>query len=97
MQAEDAMGLLPPGYYRSYLDAMARNVFGNDTVKNRDGSYQEQGIGAKGHETLNHYTSLKKAESMGLELPGTYDKAVAELWKRDPARAKAIGLMPPSR
>jgi hypothetical protein len=50
------------------------------------------GIGAKGHETANHFAALKKAESEGYEAPGTHTAAVAELWQRDPQRAERIGL-----
>jgi hypothetical protein len=52
-------------------------------------------IGAKGHETANHFAALKKAEREGYESPGTYDAAVAEIWQRDPERAGKIGLLKP--
>jgi hypothetical protein len=54
-------------------------------------------IGAKGHETRNHFEALARHEREGREPPGTYDAAVAELWERDPKRAMAIGLTPPGR
>jgi hypothetical protein len=88
---------LVPNFDALYQDALAKNVFGHDAVRNRDGSYQEQGFGAKGRETSNHFAALKKAEAMGIELPGTYDRAVAEIFKRDPERAKKLGLQAPSR
>lgn len=55
----------------------------------------EDGKGAKGNETANHFAALKRAEIAGHEFPGTYDAAVAEIWKRDPQRAEKIGLPKP--
>jgi hypothetical protein len=92
-----AAGNLPPNYFELCDEARARNVFGADAVKDRHGNWIEQGAGAKGRETANHFVALKKAEAMGIELPGTYDKAVAALWKRDAERARKIGLPAPSR
>jgi hypothetical protein len=91
-----AAGTLPANFLELHEEAKARNVFGHDAQRDRHGNYIEQGIGAKGHETANHFTALKKAEAMGQELPGTYDKAVAEIWKRDPDRARKLRL-PASR
>jgi hypothetical protein len=85
-------GLLPADFLARHREAVARNVFGFDAKQDRHGNWIEQGLGAKGHETANHFAALKKAESSGLELPGAYDRAVAEIWKRDPDRAKKIGL-----
>jgi hypothetical protein len=92
IRADIAAGALPPDYLERYREAVARNVFGQDAVKDRHGNYIEQGLGAKGRETANHFNALKKAEAMGVELPGAYDKAVADIWKRDPERARKIGL-----
>jgi hypothetical protein len=86
IKVEIAGGLLPPNYLELHKAAVAKNVFGHDAVKDRHGNYLEQGVGAKGHESANHFAALKKAEAMGIELPGTYDKAIAEIWKRDPER-----------
>jgi hypothetical protein len=87
-----AAGLLPQDYLERHREAVARNVFGFDHKKDRHGNPIEQGIGAKGRENLNHFRALQKAEAMGMELPGTYDRAVAEIWKRDPDRARKIEL-----
>jgi hypothetical protein len=94
--AQIAVGILPPNFWELHKEAVARNVFGHDAVKDRQG-YREQGIGARGFETANHFEAIRKNEQRGLELPGTYDRMVAELWKRDPERAKKIGLQPPAR
>jgi hypothetical protein len=96
IRADIAAGALPENYLETYREAAARNVFGFDAVKDKNGNFVEQGLGAKGHETGNHFNALKKAEAMGVELPGAYDKAVADIWKRDPGRAKKIGLAAPA-
>jgi hypothetical protein len=90
-----AAGLYPPDFLKRCDEARARNVFGHDAKQDRHGNYIEQGLGAKGHETANHFTALKKSEAMGIELPGTYDREVAAMWKRDPDRAKRINLPAP--
>lgn len=85
-------GNLPHDWLDRCKEAVARNVFGQDAKKDSRGDYVEQGLGAKGHETANHFAALKKLEAMGLELPGVYDKALADIWKRDPDRAKKLRL-----
>lgn len=86
-----AAGSLPQDFLQRHEEAKARNVFGHDAIV-RNGKFVEQGLGAKGFETANHFAALKKSEASGQELPGTYDKAVAEIWKRDPERAQKLGL-----
>jgi hypothetical protein len=83
---------LPRDYLDRYREAVAKNVFGHDFKRDAKGNPIEQGLGAKGYETANHFAALKKAESQGLELPGTYDKALADIWKRDPERARKLKL-----
>lgn len=64
-------------------------VFGHDH-KVVNGVPQEQGHGAKGPETLNHFNSIRRYES-----EEAYWAAVAEIHKRDPERAKKLGLPSP--
>jgi hypothetical protein len=97
IKASIAAGLLPPDWFERCQEAQARNVFGADAVKDKHGNFVEQGIGAKGRETLNHFNALKKAEAMGMELPGSYDREVAAMWKNFPDRAKKIGLQAVTR
>lgn len=92
IKGQIAAGALPSDYLMRYREAVAKNVFGHDAQRDRDGNWIEQGLGSKGHETANHFAALKKAEAMGIELPGTYDKALADIWKRDPKRAAALRL-----
>ena len=84
-------GKLPKDAVKKYLAAEQATVFGVDhkVVK---GVPQEQGIGAPGHETINHFNSLRKYEG-----EDAYQAAVADLWKRDPKHAKKLGLPPPKQ
>lgn len=95
MQAQIDMGALPKDAIETYFEGEAKNVFGHDAKKDRQGNYKEQGIGAKGNETSNHFLALKKAEAQGHEPPGSYDEAVREIWKRDPDRAEKLRLPKP--
>jgi hypothetical protein len=81
-----------PVAVKEYLKAEERNVFGHDVKHDSEGNPIEQGIGAPGHETANHFAALRKNEQLGLEPKGAYDRAVADLWDRDPKRAKKLGL-----
>jgi hypothetical protein len=92
IKAQMTAGELPRDWLDRYQLALAKNVFGHDAQQDRDGNWIEQGLGAKGHETANHFAALKKSEAMELELPGVYDKALADIWKRDPKRAAALRL-----
>jgi hypothetical protein len=68
-------------------EASARNVYGHDAKKDRNGEWIEQGVGSRGRESINHFNAIRRYE--GKE---AYDDAVREMWKRDPDRAKKIGL-----
>lgn len=94
-QALIARGELPADALERQAESEARNVFGHDARKDRNGRFQEQGIGAIGNESLNHFEALKAAERQGYEKPGAYRAAVDAMWKRNPARAKLIGLEAP--
>jgi hypothetical protein len=85
---------LSPEAQKAHQVAEEKIVFGHDFKKVK-GQPVEQGIGSPGRETGNHFASLKKAESLGIEEPGAYAAAVAELWKRDPERAKRLNLPKP--
>lgn len=80
---------------KAYYEAEARAVFGHDFKTDRHGRPIEQGHGARGHETANHFAALRKREEQGLEDPGSWQAAVEELWNRDKERAIKIGLPRP--
>ena len=61
-------------------------VYGNDH-KTVNGVPQEQGHGSKGHETGNHFAAIRRYEG-----EDAYWTAVAEIYSRDPERAKKLGL-----
>jgi hypothetical protein len=83
-------GQLPADFLERHYDAVDANVFGIDAPKDRHGKRQEQGRGSRGHETLNHFLALRRAEAAGLELPGAYDRAIAAMWKDNPRRAEGL-------
>ena len=77
-------GELPPDALERQAESEAKNVFGADAKRDKNGKFIEQGIGSKNHESLNHFTALLRAEQQGFEPAGTYNKAVADLWKPRP-------------
>jgi hypothetical protein len=78
---------LPPEEREKYHAVQAEYVFGSDHRKDRHGEPIEQGFGAPGHETGNHFAALRKREQQGEEEPGTTDRLLAEYR----ARQKAAG------
>jgi hypothetical protein len=72
------------------LAAVDASVYGADAKKDRHGNFIPQGIGAPGNESGNHFAALLKYS--GKE---AYDRAVAEIFKRDPDRARRLGLQQP--
>lgn len=91
------LGASPEAAHEAGLRAQNASVWGSDAQKDRNGKFIPQGIGAPGHETGNHFAALKKAEQMGLERPGAYEKALREIWKRGPEWCKAVNLEQPAR
>lgn len=76
-------------------EAEAHAVFGFDAKTDRHGEFVEQGIGSKGHETANHFAAILSNEMRGMEEPGAHQRALAEIWARDPKRAAALRLPRP--
>lgn len=74
---------------KAHLAAEEKIVFGTDFRKVK-GTPIEQGIGSQGRETGNHFSGIRKYE--GEE---AYWDAIAEIWKRDPERAKKLNLPKP--
>ena len=73
-------------------EAERKAVYGDDSKVDRQGVPISQGIGSPGHENGNHFAAILKYEGQA-----AYDKAVREIYKRDPARAKALNLPEPTR
>ena len=65
-------------------------VFGHDH-KVRKGEPIEQGIGAQGRESANHFISIRRYEG-----EDAYWSAVGEIHKRDPKRHAALKLPHPN-
>src|SRR5689334_21323721 len=74
------------------LAAVEASVYGADAKRDKRGNFLQQGIGAPGNETANHFAAIRKYE--GKE---AWDRAVGEIWRRDPERAKKLGLPQPAR
>lgn len=94
MRDEIAAGKLPADAIKKHLEDEAKNVFGID-AKKVGGKYQEQGLGSKGNETRGHFDALLNAERRGQEEVGTWQKAVNDIWRRDPDRAAKLNLPRP--
>jgi hypothetical protein len=72
-------------------EAEFKAVYGHDAVRRADGTPVVQGIGAPGRETPNHFAAIRKYEGQQ-----AWERAVREIFRRDPDRAKKLGLpMPP--
>lgn len=86
-----------PAAVDAYKQGEERAVFGHDLKRDRKGKPVEQGIGSRGNETANHFAALRKREIEGHEPEGAHEAALAEMWKRDPERAEALGLPQPKK
>lgn len=80
-------GELPKTALKDHFEAEARNVYGFDAKRDRKGNWIEQGIGSRGKETSNHFSSIRRYEGKQ-----AYEDAVREIWKRDPKHAQRLGL-----
>lgn len=80
-------GELPRDAIKKHFDDEDAAVHGFDAKKDRKGKRIQQGIGAPGHETGNHFAAIRRYE--GEE---AYRDAVMDLWKRNPKGAEALGL-----
>jgi hypothetical protein len=76
---------------RQALAAVEASVWGHD-AKKVNGKFVQQGIGSPGHETSNHFAALLRYQ--GKE---AWEAAVREIYKRDPDRARKLGLPQPAR
>ena len=74
------------------LEALRKDVFGFDYKTDRDGNPIQQGIGAPGRESVNHFASIRRYEGQA-----AYERAVREIYRRSPDHARKIGLPEPTR
>lgn len=88
-KTQEEWDLMTPDERKAHLSAEEKIVFGHDFEKKK-GVPIEQGIGAPGRETNNHFSGIRKYE--GEE---AYQVALAGIWKRDPDRAKKLNLPKP--
>jgi hypothetical protein len=63
-------------------------VYGFDAKRDpKTGEYIQQGVGAPGRENFNHFQAIRRYQG-----EAAYLKAVKEIWRRDPDRARKLGL-----
>lgn len=76
-------------------ELLHRNTFGEDYQVDANGRPIEQGVGAPGRETLNHFNAMRKYEGTpGGEVPGTADRLLAEWRARKSGRAPIAAAVP---
>ena len=59
-QAHIAEGLLPADWLERYREEQARNVFGDDHLKDRNGTPIEQGLGSAINQTKNSVEAYRR-------------------------------------
>lgn len=70
------------------LTVFGRNKLGEPSfTRDKNGAPVEQGIGAPGRETGNHFVAIRKYEG-----EDAYFKACADVWKKNPDHAKRLNL-----
>jgi hypothetical protein len=90
-KTQEEIDLMTRAELEEYNEQQHMIVYGYDYKRIR-GVPQEQGKGARGRETENHFVAIRKYEG---EEP--YWTAVAEIWKRDPDRAQKLRLPKPKQ
>lgn len=89
-KTQDEIDAMSPAELKEYHEQQRLIVYGHDSHKDRHGTPLEQGLGAPGRETANHFQSILKYEG-----PTAYQAAISEIWKRDPKHAAKLGLPKP--
>ncbi len=75
---DEELAMMSPQEREVVPELLKRNVFGEDYATDRQGNPVEQGFGAPGRHTPNHWAALRKAEQMGMEAPGTTERLMRE-------------------
>jgi hypothetical protein len=78
---------LTPEEQRAHQAQEDRIVFGHDFQRDRNGNPIEVGVGSPGNPSINSLAAIRKWEG-----EDSYQKAVADIWQRDPEKAKKLGL-----
>ena len=87
-------GELPPDAIKKYYEDEARNVFGFDAVKTKNG-YIEQGYGSAKNQTRNSIEAYKKFHSSDVDYERTLARLEKELAECDARRAAERGRNEP--
>jgi hypothetical protein len=64
-------------------------------VDKKTGQPIQTGLGSDITPSINHFMSLKKAELRGQERPGSYERALAAIWKSNPSWCQKANLPRP--
>lgn len=87
----EELDAMTPDEKKAHFAAEEKIVFGED-IEKKKGAPVEKGIGSPGRETNNHFAAIRKYQ--GEE---AYQEALAEIWGRDPDRAKKLNLPKPKK
>jgi hypothetical protein len=89
----EELEVMTPDQIAAYHADEELTVFGRNKLnepsftRDKNGKPVEQGIGAPGRETGNHFASIRKYEG-----EDAYFKACSALWKSNPDHAKKLNL-----
>lgn len=86
-KTQEELDAMTPAELKAHAKAEEATVFGAGHRKTVKGKPLEQGIGAPGHETQNHWDAMRLREQAGKEPPGTTDRLMAEAAARKKTKA----------
>jgi hypothetical protein len=87
MREQIQSGELPPDAIKKYYEDEAKNVYGIDAKKRRDGTYEEQGYGSAKNQTRNSIEAYKKYHASDVDYERTLARLLKELAESDARRA----------
>jgi hypothetical protein len=64
-------------------------------VDKKTGLPVQGGVGSDLNPSINHFASLKKRELQGHERPGSYERALSDIWKKNPEWCRRADLPKP--
>ncbi len=73
-------------------EEVRKSVFGINYRKDKKGIPIQTGIGTPGNENISHFQAIRKYQG-----EVRYQAALKDIWRRDPQRARALGLEEPDR
>ena len=73
-------------------EEVRKSVYGVNYKRDKKGAPIGVGVGSPGNESIGHFQAIRKYQG-----EVRYQAALKEIWSRDPARARKIGLEEPAR